>query len=140
MPLEPVVRTLTVTDEVTGIEDELPFHVAVIVGEPEGNWLPVSVMVAVAMPAEPTRVAGPSVVVPAVKTTEPTGVASPAYAVAEAVRVRLSWRPTLLRLPISDKLAVGGVTIAQVPVQQVRSFHASSDPSPVTGSYPTPAL
>ena len=77
MPLDPEVRTLTVTEEVTGIEDELPFQVAVMVGEPAGNWLPVTEIVAVPTPAEPTRVALPSAVLPAVKTAEPTGVGSP---------------------------------------------------------------
>src|SRR5579864_3376893 len=96
LAFEPVEVTETVTEALTLFE-ELSRYTAVIVPELCCNCVPFTGNVAVAVPADPTRVADPSDFPPASKSTLPDGV-TPLGPVAVATRKTTSVAATLFRL------------------------------------------
>src|SRR5690242_15971207 len=79
-------ETVTVTVPVDDRNALAPPYHAVIVLAPAVSWLPLTVMLAVAPPEEPERLALPSWVWPRLKYTGPPGAAEPVAAFTVAVR------------------------------------------------------
>src|SRR6266853_350474 len=99
---------------------------------PVDNWLPKTVKVAL---PEPPSVAEPSAVLPALKATVPPGIELLPAALTVAVTCVLPFNPMLAGLAVT--LVVVLTTL--LPHCVTRLF-PSTEPNPVTRSYPTPAL
>jgi hypothetical protein len=76
----------------------------------------------------------PKVALPFLKVTVPVGVVVPEAGVTVAVKVTLA--PMLIEL--ADEVSV--VVVPTSGLNEVMKLFASTDPNPVTWSYPTPAL
>src|SRR5450755_1962513 len=103
------------------------------------TWEPVSGKVAVAMPAEPTRLAEPRELPLTEKLTAPAGV-TPVESVTVAIRYKVSVDPTGFKLltRLSVSVGCGGVTLP--PLKATAKLKASTEPRPEAWSYPAPAL
>ena len=103
---------------------------------PSASWLPLTLTAAVAVAPEPLRFTVPSTVSPSVKKTDPVGVALPVLALTVAVSIMLAVVKTLVELAVTAVV----VPMAGPLFHCVTRLYASTEPSPVTKSYPEPAL
>ena len=103
---------------------------------PDASWLALAVSVAVALPPEPESVPVPSDVLPEVKFTVPVGDVVPVLALTVAVS------DVVPVAPMVEGFAVTLVDVAvmfEAVLHPVIRLYTSTEPSPVTWSYPGPA-
>jgi hypothetical protein len=137
-PEEPAC-TVTVNVAADAEYAESPLYCALMVLVPDCSCEPLMLNDAVAVAPEPERRALPSWVPPAENETVPDGVAV-AVPVTVAVIVTDPPAVTVVELALSemDGVVADGVDDTRPSLQAVTRLYASTDPSPVTGSYPAP--
>ncbi len=130
------VRVTVVVAEAP-LKAALPPYVAVTVLAPLDSELPAKVKVATPFEPDADKLEVPSVLLPIENVTVPVGEVVPVAGFTVAVKVVLAERPMLvgLALKVMVVLMLDGTL-----VHPVTRLFASTEPSPVTSSYPGPAL
>src|SRR5262249_49432471 len=110
-----------------------------IVLTPGGRRDPLMVTLAVATPPEADRFAYPRSVFPELKNTVPAGV-EPPCAFTVAVKAAEPFGTSRMGFAVSVTVVATELWVDGAPAQLRTKLYPSSEPSPVAGSYPGPAL